>query len=562
MEPLLEQLKSLPARWNGFGRGTRLAIIGTILGLASVGTAAYFVSGGADTYQYAFTNLSAEDGQAASAVLKSSGIPFRSEAGGTALAVPANKVYDARLILAAQGLPRAGGIGFEIFDKGQFGVSEFTQKVNLRRAIEGELARTVGSLAEVRSARVHLTLSERGLYRDEDKKATASVVVTLHPGRALSKEQLSGVRHLIASAVPGLLPESVTVVDGRGSVLGGSSENGAGSGFEGEKEAELQTRVVSMLEPVVGAGAVVARISVTADNSEVSQNAEVFDPDQVALKTEKTGSSNSQTENGQQNGGIAGATANQPMVLQNPGGTSNKSSTTSGDAMKSYEVSKTQTTTIIRSPRVRKLSVAILLEQPKAGPRDEAEVARLGELAKKAVGFDEARGDQFQISQATFTHADAVEGPVVPEPQKMPWWFPYAAAGGVLLLMMIVGFIATRGGKKDKVAPMVLKPGMKVSELEAQNAVATALANGKTPGALIDAATGAVALGGSAAANAANAAAKGAKSVDVVPPALPADVALRDKAVAHAKKDPVKTAQLIRAWIAADAEAAKEARRG
>ena len=222
MEPLLDQLKSLPAKWQSFSRGTRMVLIGTLVALGSVALVSYLASGAVDPYQYAFTNLSPEDGQAAAAVLKTSGIPYRSEAGGSALAVPASKVYDARLILAAQGLPRASGVGFEIFDKGQFGVSEFTQRVNLRRAIEGELARTVGALDEVRGARVHLSLGERGLYRGEDKKATASVVVTLHPGRTLTDSQLSGIRHLVAAAVPGLQPDSVTIVDGHGAVLGGA----------------------------------------------------------------------------------------------------------------------------------------------------------------------------------------------------------------------------------------------------------------------------------------------------------------------------------------------------
>ena len=126
-------------------------------------------------------------------------------------------------MLAAMGLPRGGGVGFEIFDRGDLGVSEFTQRVNLRRAIEGELARTIGRLASVRSARVHITLPEKGLYRDDDHKAVAAVVLNLQPGRTMSDKELQGVRHLVASAVTGLNPDSVTVVDGRGTVLAGDS---------------------------------------------------------------------------------------------------------------------------------------------------------------------------------------------------------------------------------------------------------------------------------------------------------------------------------------------------
>ncbi|MBK7858974.1 MAG: flagellar M-ring protein FliF [Archangiaceae bacterium] len=491
MEQLLEQLKTLPSKWQSFSRGTRLLIIGTLLGLASVAGVSYLLSGATDSYQYAFTNLSPEDGQAAAGVLKASGIPFRAEAGGSALAVPASKVYDARLLLAAQGLPRAGGVGFEIFDKGQFGVSEFTQRVNLRRAIEGELARTVGSLDEVRSARVHLSLSERGLYRDEDRKATASVVVTLHPGRTLSDSQLSGIRHLVAAAVPGLVPESVTVVDGHGAVLGATGSDAiTGRTFEQTTEQQLQARIVSLLEPVVGAGAVVARVSVTADSSEVSQNQEVFDPDQVALRTEKKSNANQTSDNGT-TAGVAGAQANQPMVYMNQNtGSQSKSASASGDEVRNWEISKTSTTTVIKAPRLRRISVAVLLDQPKEAPRTEAELARLGELVKRAVGFDDQRGDQFQLSSASFTKGDAVEAIAPDGPPKLPWWAQYAAYG--------VGFLITANGK----------PELKVQPL-----------------------------------------------------ALASETELKDRAVEHAMKDPVKAAQLIRAWLVQDAEAAKEARR-
>ncbi len=540
MEQLLEQLKTLPSKWQNLSRGTRLILIGTLVALGSVALVSVLASGAADPYQYAFTNLSPEDGQAAAGVLKASGIPFRAEAGGSALAVPASKVYDARLLLAAQGLPRASGVGFEIFDKGQFGVSEFTQRVNLRRAIEGELARTVGSLDEVRSARVHLSLGERGLYRGEDKKATASVVVTLHAGRTLTDGQLSGIRHLVAAAVPGLQPESVTIVDGHGAVLGPTSSDAmTGHTFEQTTEAQLQARIVSLLEPVVGAGAVVARVAVTADSSEVSQSSEVFDPDQVALRTEKKANQNQSSDNGTTSG-VAGAQGNQPMVmLQGQGastGSQSKSQSASGDELRTWEISKTSTTTVIRTPRLRKLSVAVLLDQPKDAPRADAELQRLGELVKRAVGFDEQRGDQFQISSATFSKAEGVEAPAVDGPPKLPWWAPYAAGAFAFIVIMAAVALALRK-RKPATPPLVLKPGMKVSELEAENAQAAALVN-------------------------ADGTAKPPKTVEVVPAPLPPEITVRERAMAHALKDPVKTAQLIRAWIAADAEAAKEARRG
>jgi flagellar M-ring protein FliF len=158
MEPLLNQLRELPKLLGGLPYGLKLVLV--MGALAGIGVVAWNTASQAEAYQYAFTNLTPEDSGEAAAALKNAGVPFRMEAGGSALAVPANKVYDARLLLAGAGLPRGGGVGFEIFDRGDLGVSEFTQKVNLRRATEGELARTISRLSEVRTARVHLTLPE------------------------------------------------------------------------------------------------------------------------------------------------------------------------------------------------------------------------------------------------------------------------------------------------------------------------------------------------------------------------------------------------------------------
>src|SRR6185369_8161039 len=218
MEPLLNQLKDLTRKFSALSQTLRFAIFG-VAALVLLIVVLTQLGGASGSYEYAFTNLSAEDSSEAAAQLKAAKVPFRLEAGGTALAVPASQVYDARLLLASMGLPRGGGVGFEIFDRGDLGVSEFTQRVNLRRAIEGELGRTIGRLGPVRSARVHITLPEKGLYRDDDKKAVAAVVLNLQPGRAMTDKELAGVRHLVAAAVTGLDSDAVTVVDGRGNVL-------------------------------------------------------------------------------------------------------------------------------------------------------------------------------------------------------------------------------------------------------------------------------------------------------------------------------------------------------
>ena len=303
MEPLLKQLRELPGQ---LPFAVKLLVVLALAGLA--GAAAIFSAASTESYQYAFTNLTAEDSSEAASTLKGAGIPFRLEAGGTALAVPGGKVYDARLLLAAQGIPRGGGVGFELFDRGDLGISEFTQRVNLRRAIEGELARTIGRLASVRSARVHVTMPEKSLFRDEDRKASAAVVLALQPGRSLEEREVAGIRHLVASAVPGLSASAVAVVDGKGNVLSSDAPWGEATSYQRRLERDLQQRIVDLLEQAVGAGAVVARVTATVDAAEVQSTAEAVDPDQSALRSERKVSQQSQ-QDAQGPAGVAAARA-------------------------------------------------------------------------------------------------------------------------------------------------------------------------------------------------------------------------------------------------------------
>src|SRR4051812_33852847 len=265
MEPLFRTLKELPLRFKALPGGARAAILGGLMIAVLIGVGTSILSSGT-SYQYAFTNLTPEDSTEAAAALKAANIAFRVEANGSALAVPASQVHEARLLLAAAGLPRGGGVGFELFDRGDLGASEFTQRVNLRRATEGELARTIGRLSAVRSARVHLTLPERGLFRDEDRKPSAAVVLNLQPGRTMNDKELAGIRHLVASAVAGLDSNTVSVLDGRGTVLSGDhSETARLASQQREVESALEQRIVQLLEPAVGAGAVVAKVTATLD---------------------------------------------------------------------------------------------------------------------------------------------------------------------------------------------------------------------------------------------------------------------------------------------------------
>jgi flagellar M-ring protein FliF len=515
MEPLMKQLRELPKLLAALPTGLKVALAAGAL--AAIGVGVWSAASSAEAYQYAFTNLTPEDSTEAAAALKTAGVPFRLEAGGSALAVPANRVYDARLLLAGAGLPRGGGIGFEIFDRGDLGVSEFTQKVNLRRATEGELARTISRLAQVRTARVHLTLPEKGLYRDQDRGASAAVVVNLQPGRTLGERELAGIRHLVSSAVPGLAPAGVAIVDGRGEVLTAEGGLGEAMGFQRRLERDLEQRVVDLLEQAVGPGGVAARITATVDATEVQTSAQVVDPDSATVRSERRLSQQTVAD-GAGGGGVAGAAANQP--LGPPSGATSvrgRSQSSTDDQTRNFEISTTTTTTVARLPRLQRISVAVLVDGKGGQPRAEAELARLGELAKRAVGFDADRGDTFEISSSPFVRAEEPPAEAAPAPWIDHPVVRWGAIGvGVLVLLGIFAALALR--RRAAAAPQLpILPGARVAEIEA--ALAPGAAGGSLP-------------------------------QEPERPALadPA-AALRDRARELATKDPTRAAHILKAWI-------------
>jgi flagellar M-ring protein FliF len=521
MEPLLNQLRELPKALAGLPAGIKFVTL--VAALAVIGLGAYNVVQGAEAYQYAFTNLTPEDSAEAAGTLKNAGVPFRLEAGGSALAVPASRVYDARLLLAGSGLPRGGGVGFEIFDRGDLGVSEFTQKVNLRRATEGELARTVSRLAQVRTARVHLTMPEKGLFRDQDKTPSAAVVVNLQPGRALGEKEIAGIRHLVSAAVPGLAASGVTVVDGKGEVLTAEGGWGDALSYQRKVEHDLERRVIGMLEQAVGAGAVVARVTATLDANEVQTSAETVDPDATALRSERRVAQAAQGSSPGA-GGVAGAAANQPLAPAAPAAaTVRGSSSTMEDQIRNFDVSRTTTTTVARVPRLQRLSVAVLLDGVGGQPRPQAELDKLGELARRAIGFDQARGDEFDITSAPFTRSEEAAGEAAPPAAAQRPWIVWAAVGGGALLLALVGLLALRRRPATSPADLqLLTPGSSVAQLEAALAREAAL---PTPGA-------------------------------ATRPALndPAG-ALRERARELASRDPTRAAHILKAWMAQEQRA-------
>lgn len=465
MEPLLKTLRDAGKKYAELGQATRMLVAG-VLSLATVIAVVALIFGTGSTEQYAFTNLGPEDSSDVAAALKAAGISFRAEAGGSAISVSASQVHEARLMLAAQGLPRGGGVGFELFDRGDFGASEFTQRVNLRRATEGELARTIARLQAVRSARVHVTLPEKGLYRDDDRRATAAVVVNLHPGRKMQERELAGVRHLVASAVAGLNPESVTVVDQRGTVLSGDmSATAKLAKQQRDIESGLEQRITDLIEPALGAGSVVAKVTAVLDTTEVETTQDNYDPDSATVRSEHktTETINADGTTGQ---GVAGAAANAPIAAVPGGGSgSSRTQTARDDETKNYEIAKKVTRTISRTPRVVRVSAAVLIDGKDGKPRVEAEVRRWADLAKNAIGFDVQRGDTFEISSALFNRPDEskITMPIWDRTDlwrigKMILWAILATMGMLLVFRVY---------RRATSALSMIQPGARVGEVQA-----------------------------------------------------------------------------------------------
>lgn len=510
MEPVLSTIREAGKRYAEWNAATRMLVAG-VLSLATVIAVVAIIFGTGSTYQYAFTNLGPEDATEVAGALKAANINFRTEAGGSAVSVPASQVHEARLMLAAQGLPRGGGVGFELFDRGDFGASEFTQRVNLRRATEGELARTISRLQAVRSARVHVTLPEKGLYRDDDRHASAAVVLNLQQGRTMQERELAGVRHLVASAVAGLNPEGVTIVDQRGTVLSGDlSASGKQAKEQRDIEAGLEQRITDLLEPAVGHGAVVAKVTASLDTTEIETTQDSYDPDSATVRSEHH-TTETVNSDGTTGSGVAGAAANQPVaaVPGSPG--SSRTQTARDDQVRNYEIAKKITHTVTRTPRITRLSTAVLVDGINGKPRPDADVRRLADLAKHAIGFDEKRGDVLEISSAPFSKPDETA-------VTMPIWDRHDLWR--LGRMIIWAILATLGMlfvfrvyRRATSALSMIKPGARVGDVQ-------------------------MLLG---------------RTENAIPAIGKADtLVLREQARELSKTDPTRAAHLLRAWVESD----------
>ena len=365
-------------------------------------------------FQLLYANLSEEDAGAIVQKLNELKIPYSTSGGG--IMVPADKVYEVRLQLASQGLPQGGGVGFELFDKTSFTMTDFVQKLNYRRALQGELARTIRSLVEVDQCRVHLAVPEKSLFMQKDEKPKASVLVKLRSGRRLSQGQIQGIVHLVSSSVEGLDPKDVSVVNNSGEMLTSIvDENFAASGgqieYQRNFEKDLETRVISMLEPVVGKGKVKSRVAASLDFTKVEKTEERYDPDSQVARSEQRNTEKSTS--GVAGGGVPGVGSNLPGKQQNAAAAGGSSSLAEKkNETINYEISKTISRIIGATGGIKKLSVVVLVDgtyaaaqgstEKKYTARTEDEVKQFEDMVKKAIGFTTERGDEVKVVNMPF----------------------------------------------------------------------------------------------------------------------------------------------------------------
>lgn len=406
-------------------------IIGGVIGLSVLLFTMLIVVANKADYRPLFSNLTGEDAGEIVKKLKEQKIPYKIESDGKAILVPSDKVYDLRLSMASDGLPQGGGVGFEIFDRKNFGMTEFVQKLNYQRALQGELSRTISQLVGVDQARVHLALPEKSLFKDNEKPPTASVVLKMKSARTLRESEVQGIVHLVSSSVEGMDPEKVTVLDSRGKILSRTGSTDPNSKLtttmlemQRSYEKSVEERLQSLLDKAVGTGKSVARVSAVFDFKQVEKFEERYDPETTVVRSEqrteeKNGNTNSASGVPGVQTNLGKGTAVPPVATTNQGSKS--------DETMNYEISRTTARTIEPVGTLSKVSVAILVDGKYEGaegasktkyvPRTPDELQKIESLAKSAVGFNNNRGDQLTVANIPFSDAAQSENDT-----SGSWW--------------------------------------------------------------------------------------------------------------------------------------------
>ncbi len=411
--------KQLGELWQRLDRRQRTGVIGgAVATLALIGALVFYAT--RPEYAVLFSDLRPADAQAIIEKLKQSNVPYQVSNGGTTISVPAERLSELRLQIAASGLLSGGHVGFDLFDRNNFGATDFTQQVNYQRALEGELARTLEGMEEVESARVHITRPRESLFTERAERAKASVMLRVRQGRELSRERTEAIVALVSSAVEGLDPQDVSVMDTRGRILSAPARvglNDAGafnSHLEARRklEAEMAARIVSLIEPVAGTGRVRADVAADVDFSQIEQTEEKYDPRSAVIRSQQT-SQEVRNTTGAQSGNIVGARANDPTAQPTPTATAAQPTVGEQRTMTAtnYEIDRLVRKTTGGGGRISRLSVSVLVDYKNvngvAVARTGEELKKIQDLVAAAVGINPGRGDQVVVQTIPFDQPNA-----------------------------------------------------------------------------------------------------------------------------------------------------------
>jgi flagellar M-ring protein FliF len=382
-----------------------------------------------------FSDLTLEDSAQIVKELERRQVKFQLRSDGAQVFVPQEQVARVRLQLAESGMPRGGGVGYEIFDKGDaLSSTSFVQNMNQLRALEGELARTIRGIERVQSARVHLVLPERALFSRERSEPSASIVLRVRGG--LEPQQIRAVRHLVASAVRGLSPQRISIVDEGGRLLAdgaGDASGMMGSTVDERKagqERRLREQVESIIASVVGPGRARVQVAADMDFNRVTQTSDDFDPERRVVRSTQTREEQSNSNEGRGDGQVTVGNELPGANQTGAGANASREASRKTEETVNYEIARTQRTEVIEGGRIKRVSVAVLVDGIYARdaqgnvnyqPRSAEELERIGALVRSAIGFDQRRGDQVEIVNLRFAEAPHLAAPEA----ERPWWMVY-----------------------------------------------------------------------------------------------------------------------------------------
>jgi len=491
---LAERVRLMPGRAKiGFGIGVA-ALVGIVMALT--------MNLGQSDYKVLYANLSDKDGGAVIAQLAQMNVPYKVAPGSGAIMVPALQVPDLRLKLATAGLPKGAVSGFELMDTARFGQTQFQERLTFQRGLEGELTRSITSLAAVQTARVHLALPNQNGFFREQQKPSASVLVSLHPGRTLDRAQIAGIVHLVSSSVPELDPKSVSVLDQSGALLAGGNETGRAAGLDAQQlqyvnqiETGYAKRIFELIEPIVGHHNLRATVTADIDFSQTEATFEEFKPNQgadasVAIRSQQTTEQGGGGAAGSLPSGVPGAASNQPPVAatapltgasQALQGSPQSGGAANGgrrEAVTNYEVDKSVRVTRNASGNVKRLNAAVVVNNRSVTdakgkttqvPLAAEEIEKLTALVRESIGFKQDRGDSVKVINAPFRieALPAADAAWWKQPDTLDWVRTLALPGALALVALLVFFGLLRPAVKAlSTSRVVTSPGSTFNAIE------------------------------------------------------------------------------------------------